>query len=217
MNGKTIIDLGAKEIARDDFDRTMFLDFTNEVRRAALQGEYIPRFLAKTNNVTLTDGAFDKATYRIKEIKIVEWQHTSGDGRTALGILYKIPSYEEAVGDRYRYYDFTATGEPVNYLEYGSTVNILPAPTDGAINIFGEIWPEDLTDSAGSIDVTTNEIGTALCWLAVADYFDFLEQPNDASLWRNKGLYEVNKWLKAQRRESMYKGGMGFRNPWGNL
>lgn len=53
-------------------------------------------------------------------------------------------------------------------------------PTVGVINIYGEWYPEDLSNSEDSEDGLSKEIGDIIVYAACAEYFDFLMEPEKA-------------------------------------
>ena len=217
MTGKDILDTCVLLIARTDVNRTLLLQFVNEARRTILIDKEIKRFYTKLSNVSHTDGLIDGSAINLKHAKIVEYQTTDA-GETKLATLVKIPSYKEAIGDGYRYYDFTKIGTPANYLEIGTDIQILPVPDTGTINIYGEFWPADLTDSALSSDITTTEIPFALVYFGTAMYLmDFLEEAERGQTCLIKGQGIIDKYIKMQKRETSYKGNLTYRDPFGNL
>jgi hypothetical protein len=97
--------------------------------------------------------------------------------------LFPLNTIQEAF-EIYRNVD--AIGEPMYYVVMQGGLKIIPAPPIGVINIFGEWYPEDLTNSDDSEDGLSKEIGDIIVYAASAEYFDFLTEPEKANLWREK-------------------------------
>ncbi len=191
MNGKEMLDKAARIIARQDVDRDLMLMFMNIARRAVLRDRDIPRFYARLNDVPVVGGIINTVPLNLKSAKTVE--HVL-DGRVLS--LEKIATYDSA---RRKYPVFSQAGIPHDYLEMGTEIYILPAPASGAISIMGEVWPNDLADSANSADITTIEIPEAWIYLAAAEYLDFFDETEKGNYWRQKGTVLIEQYITQQK------------------
>lgn len=202
MNAKEMLDTAEKIIARQDVDRALLLFFLNTARKAVMRDHDIPRFYSYLVNVPVTSGIvelflpvssgiIDTVSLRLKSVKVVE--HDKGASKT---VLTKFENYAAA---RQYYPDFTQTGDAQYYLELGTKIYILPVPTTGIINILGEVWPDDLIDDISSSDITTTEIPEAFIYLAVAEYFDYFDEADRGSYWRQKGSVLLQQYVTEQQ------------------
>lgn len=192
MNGKEILDRASNIIRRQDLDRSLLLFFINSVRRGIFRNKQVKRFFDYKENITCLNGVIDMAAYSIKSPRTVEYVVTADDGTVTKKYLARLMSYQQAM-DIFGSLD--AVGIPQAYLEMGTTMRILNAPATGQINIFGEFWPADLTDSNSSSDIITAEIPEALVYLGVAEYLDMLGEADKAMYWRNKGSALVDVYM----------------------
>lgn len=193
MNAKEILDNAANIIRRQDMDRDLLLFFINTVRRTVFRDKPVRRFYAYRQNLTTVNGVIDMSAMKIKNARVVEWVNTNPGGIITKAYLQRLLSYKQAMD---MYGSLSATGTPKAFLEMGTTLQVLPVPTDGEINIYGEFWPDDLTDSIASSDITTIEIPEALVYMGAAEYFDMLGEADIAQYWRQKGLVIVDAYLK---------------------
>lgn len=214
MNGKEILDHAANIVRRQDLDRGLLLLFINTARRVLLRDRPVKRFFAYRENVAMIDGVIDGSANRLKSVRVVEWQRENGDGSTTRAYLAKLFSYKQAME---LFGSLTATGEPQAFLEMGTSINILPVPLigSGQINIYGEFWPEDLTDSTASADVTSAEIPEALVYLGAAEYLDMLGEAEKGQYWRQKGLTMVESYLAQLQRGDFDQYDTWKRRPFG--
>jgi len=191
MNAQDIINQAINIIKRQDVtgdNRALLLFFINTVRRAVLRDRKIPRFFAYHENVPHNLGVIDMTAQYIKAPHVVEWEYSST--RTKLSEVY---SHKDAADI---YGDLSTTGNPTGFLRMGASLYILPVPTTGQINIYGEFWPADLTDSVSSSDITTVEIPEVLVYLGAAEYLDMLGETDKAQYWRQKGMTIIDQYVK---------------------
>ncbi|MBP2651366.1 MAG: hypothetical protein H6Q74_2191 [Firmicutes bacterium] len=191
MDAAAMLDKAALITARQDVtgdNRELLLLFMNAARRAVLR-EYVIRKFFAYRTVSYTAGVIDGAGERIKAVRAVEYLDIN-DNLTA---LTRLKSLEEARKLGFR--DFAETGSPKYYLEISANFQLIPVPTSGTVKIYGEFWPEDLTDSSSASDVTTVELPEAFIYLAAAEYFDYFDEAAKGELWRKKGLYIVERYL----------------------
>lgn len=191
MNGKEMLDKAARIIARQDVDRDLMLMFMNIARKAILRDRDIPRFYARLNDVPVVGGIINTVPLNLKSAKTVE--HSSG-GKVIP--LEKIATYD---GARRKYPVFSQSGTPQHYLEMGTEIYVLPVPTSGTISIVGEVWPNDLTDSTTSSDITTIEIPEAWIYLAAAEYLDYFDENDKGNYWRQKGTVLIEQYITQQK------------------
>lgn len=191
MNAKEMLDKAEKIIARQDVDRALLLFFLNTARKAVIRNFYIPKFVQYLTGVPFANGIVDTASLNLKAVQMVEY-----DDGTNKFPLKKFMNYAEA---REQYPDFNTKGTPENYLEIGTKIYILPVPDKGTINLLAEVWPSDLTDDASSSDITTVEIPEAFIYLAVAEYFDYFDEADRGSYWRQKGSVLLQQYVTEQQ------------------
>lgn len=192
MNGKEILDQAANIIRRQDLDRGLLLFFVNTARRAVLRDKKVKRFYQYRTGVPHVSGVIDMEGQKIKNARKVEWRYEDA-GTTRRVFLSQVYSYQQAIDI---YGELTVTGSPTGYLEMGTSLFILPAPTTGQINIYGEFWPDELADSAGSSDITTTELPEAWVYLGAAEYLDMLGEADKGQYWRRKGMALVEQYAR---------------------
>ena len=204
MTGKDILDRCSNIIHRQDLDRTQLLFFINTTRRTIFRNYHNFKFDQYRKNVTCTNGLISLTD--LKTPRVVEYQDTS------IIQLKRVPTYERVL-------ELTPTlesiGNPAYYYINGTNVQILPAPTTGQINIMGEFWPADLTDSTDCTDITTVEIPEILIYLGTAEYIDMLGE--DGSKWREKASSMFSEYLKDLKRQQTEGINLMERDPLGNL
>lgn len=211
MNSKQILDLAANIIRRQDLDRSLLLFFVNTARRVMLRDKAVKRFNEYRTSVDVVDGVIDMERLGLKTARVVEWAVTNG-GTTTKTYLARLMSYQQAMQV---YGTLTPTGNPQAFLELGTSIWILPAPTAGEVNIYGEFWPSDLADSADSSDITTTEMPETLIYLAAAEYLDMLGEADKASYWRQKGLVAVDNYTKQLNKQDYDAYDVWKRRPFG--
>lgn len=195
MDARTLLDMAARIIARQDVDRQLLLFFVNSVRRAILRDKDIAGFYRCLTNAAHAAGVIDLAAHGVKAVKTVEY-----DNGMSKKALVKLDNYEQA---RRRYPDFGVTGEPRHYFELGERLHILPVPATGQINLLAELWPADLADSPTSADITTAVLPEAWIYLGAAEYLDYHDEPEKGQYWRQKGMAVVDQYLKELSRQYM--------------
>jgi hypothetical protein len=212
-NAKEILDQAAKIIARQDIDRSLLLFFVNTARRGILRDKEIRRFRRLIEDVDHVDGVIDLAAYKVKKILIVEWVGAAVDGTTVKRYLVPTFTYRVAMEN---FGSLEDVGTPQAYLEMGTSLYVLPVPSDGGqINIFGEFWPSDLTDAIGSTDIMTVEIPDALTYLGAGEYFDMLGEADKAGYWRNKGIALIDQYVKQLQKADFDVADLWKRRPFG--
>ena len=103
------------------------------------------------------------------------------------------------------------------YIVMQGGLKIIPAPPIGVINVFGEWYPEDLTNDAKSEDGLSKEIGDVVVYCACAEYFDFLNETDKANLWRTKGQMLLEEYISEIKRQMTDDRPLFARDPFGNL
>lgn len=206
------MDHAANILRRQDLDRNLLLLFINTARRAILRDKPVRRFFAYRQNLPVVSGLIDAGASRIKNAHVVEWFKDNGDGTTVKVYLAKLFSYRQAME---LFGSLTGIGEPQAFLEMGADIRVLPAPSTGQINVYGEFWPEDLLDSPASSDVTTVEMPEALVYLGAAEYFDLLSEAQKGQYWRQKGLAIVESYLAQMQKMEFEHYDVWKRRPFG--
>ena len=145
------------------------------------------------------------------DIKDNEYNGIQGDRKKK---LFPLNTIQEA----YEFIDnVDAMGEPMYYVVMQGGMKIIPAPPIGVINIFGEWYPEDLTNSEDSEDGLSKDIGDIIVYAACAEYFDFLEETEKANLWRTKGQVMLEGYIQEIKRQMTDDRNLFERDPFGNL
>jgi hypothetical protein len=138
----------------------------------------------------MTDGVIDMVAQRIKSVRLAEY-----DDGAAVTRLKAVFSRQDAI-DIYK--SFAVAGKPTGYMVEGTSIFILPVPATGTVNVAGEFWPADLTDSAASSDITTIELGDAWAYMGAALYLEAKGEPEKAKTWSEKGLAAVDFYVAQQ-------------------
>ena len=222
MNGKEIVTMCAAIIKRQDLNEDLLLNFINQQRRYILRSVYLYRIQKWVTDLEPEDGFV--RTKGLKQARYVEWNpdpennvdidfSTNGtDGRKKK--LFPLNTIQEA----FEIYDnVDALGEPMYYIVMEGGLKIIPAPPVGVINIFGEWYPEDLTNSEQSEDGLSKEIGDVITYAACSEYFDFLEEPEKAKVWRAKGQDMLKQYVSETKRQMTDDRNLFARDPFGNL
>ena len=115
------------------------------------------------------------------------------------------------------YHNVDVIGEPRYYVVEHGGLRIIPMPSVGVINIYGEWYPEDLTNSASSEDGLSKEIADIIIYCACGEYFDFLNEPEKANLWRTKGQMLLEEYIREIKRQMTDDRPLFRRDPFGNL
>ena len=222
MNGKQIYDMCAAIIKRQDLNKDLLLQFINQQRRYILRKTYLYRIQKWEIGLEPEDGFV--VTKGLKQARYVEWNpdpednveidiKTNGIGERKKK-LFPLNTIQEA----FEIYDnVDAIGEPMYYIVMEGGLKIVPTPPVGVINVFGEWYPQDLSDSEKSEDGLSKEIGDVIVYYACAEYFDFLTETDKANLWRTKGQMMLEEYLKEIKRQQTDDRPLFARDPFGNL
>ena len=222
MNGKEIVTMCAAIIKRQDLNEDLLLQFINQQRRYILRATYLYRIQKWEIGLEPEDGFV--RTKGLKQARYVEWNpkpednvvldiDTNGIGERKKK-LFPLNTIQEA----FEIYDnVDAIGEPMYYIVMQGGLKIIPAPPIGVINVFGEWYPEDLTNDAKSEDGLSKEIGDVVVYCACAEYFDFLNETDKANLWRTKGQMLLEEYISEIKRQMTDDRPLFARDPFGNL
>lgn len=222
MNGKEIVTMCAAIIKRQDLNEDLLLQFINQQRRFILRNKYLYRIQQWRIGLEPEDGFV--RTKGLKQARYVEWNpkpednvildiETNGIGERKKK-LFPLNTIQEA----FEIYDnVDAIGEPMYYIVMQGGLKIIPAPPIGVINVFGEWYPEDLTNDEKSEDGLSKEIGDVVVYCACAEYFDFLNETDKANLWRTKGQMLLEGYISEIKRQMTDDRPLFSRDPFGNL
>ena len=222
MNGKEIVTMCAAIIKRQDLNEDLLLQFINQQRRFILRNKYLYRIQQWRIGLEPEDGFV--RTKGLKQARYVEWNpkpednvildiETNGIGERKKK-LFPLNTIQEA----FEIYDnVDAIGEPMYYIVMQGGLKIIPAPPIGVINVFGEGYPEDLTNDEKSEDGLSKEIGDVVVYCACAEYFDFLNETDKANLWRTKGQMLLEGYISEIKRQMTDDRPLFARDPFGNL
>ena len=222
MNGKEIVTMCAAIIKRQDLNEDLLLQFINQQRRFILRNKYLYRIQQWRIGLEPEDGFV--RTKGLKQARYVEWNpkpednvildiETNGIGERKKK-LFPLNTIQEA----FEIYDnVDAIGEPMYYIVMQGGLKIIPAPPIGVINVFGEWYPEDLTNDEKSEDGLSKEIGDVVVYCACAEYFDFLNETDKANLWRTKGQMLLEEYIREIKRQMTDDRPLFSRDPFGNL
>ena len=222
MNGKEIVTMCAAIIKRQDLNEDLLLQFINQQRRFILRNKYLYRIQQWRIGLEPEDGFV--RTKGLKQARYVEWNPKPEDN-VILDIetngiderkkkLFPLNTIQEA----FEIYDnVDAIGEPMYYIVMQGGLKIIPAPPIGVINVFGEWYPEDLTNDSKSEDGLSKEIGDVVVYCACAEYFDFLNETDKANLWRTKGQMLLEEYIREIKRQMTDDRPLFSRDPFGNL
>ena len=222
MNGKEIVTMCAAIIKRQDLNEDILLQFINQQRRFILRNKYLYRIQQWRIGLEPEDGFV--RTKGLKQARYVEWNPKPEDN-VILDIetngiderkkkLFPLNTIQEA----FEIYDnVDAIGEPMYYIVMQCGLKIIPAPPIGVINVFGEWYPEDLTNDEKSEDGLSKEIGDVVVYCACAEYFDFLNETDKANLWRTKGQMLLEEYIREIKRQMTDDRPLFSRDPFGNL
>lgn len=231
MTGNEIINMCSAIIKRQDLNRDLLLMFINQQRRFILRSNYLYKIQRWITNFEPEDGFVN--TQGMKQVRYVEWNpdpednveidfNTNPNGQNGIASgrkkkLLRLNTIQEA----FEFIDnVDAIGEPAYYVVMQDGLKIIPAPTVGVINIFGEWYPPDLVDTEASLgqdDKLNKEISDVIIFNACAEYFDFLEEYEKAQLWRNKGQAQLEAYLVEIKRQMTDDRDLMERDPFGNL
>jgi len=215
MTGNEIIAMCDKIIKRQDLDKDLLLMFINEQRKMVIRSTYLYKLLSWKRNFEPEDG-FVKLD-NIKQVRYVEWTPDEQDNvsyeSTRKKKLFRLNTIQEA----YEIYDdVDAIGEPLHYVVMQGGMKVIPAPSIGVINIFGEWYPPDIK-ADDTEDVLAKELSDAIIYLGCAEYFDFLAETDKATYWRTKGVQMMSAYLTEIKRQLTDDRDLFARDPFGNL
>ncbi len=225
MTGKEIVTMCSNIIKRQDLNVPLLLQFINQERQASLRENYLYRIQKWERNLEPEDGFV--RTPRLKQARYVEWQpdpfeeypwvtETHGTINTSIPKKKKLIPLN-TMQEVYRLYNNTdVIGEPRFYVVIQGGLQIVPMPTVGTINIYGEWYPDDIKNDDKE-DSLTKEISDIIVYNACAEYFDFLMEPEKAQLWRQKAAIRQEKYNKEIKRQMTDDKEMFARDPFGNL
>ena len=228
MNGKEIVTMCAAIIKRQDLNEDLLLQFINQQRRHILRATYLYRIQKWEIGLEPEDGFV--RTKGLKQARYVEWNPDPEDN-VAIDFYAEPDKYNGVTGKRKKklfplntiqeafeiYDNVDVIGEPMYYIVMQGGLKIIPAPPIGLINIFGEWYPEDLSNSEDSEDGLSKEIADIIIYMACAEYFDFLMEAEKANLWRTKGQMLLEEYLREIKRQQTDDRPLFARDPFGNL
>ena len=233
MNGNQIIEMCSAIIKRQDLDEDLLLRFINQQRRFILRSTYLYRIQKWVTNLEPEDGFV--RTKSLKQARYVEWNPDPEDN---VQIDFNADNYKQngiqgnrkkklfplnTIQEAFEIYDnVDAIGEPMYYIVMQGGLKIIPAPTVGVINVFGEWYPEDYykednTTNLNEEDGLSKEIADIIVYAASAEYFDFLMEPDKANLWRQKAMNLLQAYLFEIKRQMTDDRPLFARDPFGNL
>lgn len=212
--------------------------FVNQQRKFILRSNYLYKVQKWITGFEPEDGfvTTDLPTTSLKQARYVEWNpdpddnvaidfnthpnYANGvkDGRSKK--LLRLNTIQEAF-DVVENVD--AAGEPQYYIVMSGGIKVIPAPTVGVINIFGEWYPVDYYDNGNNDnnlsyeDILDKELGDIIVYNSCAEYFDFLEEYEKAQMWRNKGKVLLDEYLKEIKKQMTDDRYLMERDPFGNL
>jgi len=206
MDATTILDNAAILVARQDINRDFLLLQLNAARHNIATKYRIRRFLT-SEVLPCLNGIVDATG--LKQALAVEFIDTD----KAVYSLSRLASYADK---RTAFPDPTITGTPTSYFEDSTNILILPIPTGGMINIYGEFWPEDLDDSVSSGDIMTQDIPYALIYFTAAQYLSMLNDPGqNVQQYLQIAQNQLDNYMLLDRKQQLY--GVGFSSdPFGN-
>lgn len=231
MTGQQMINLCTNIIKRQDINTDLLLSFINQQRRIVLRQNYLYKIQKWVTGLDPVNGFVELDT--LKQARYVEWNPDEDDNTptnpttnpTAQnGItsnrrkkLFPLSNMQEA----FEFIDnVDAEGEPQYYVVLQGGLKIIPAPTKGVINVFGEWYPEDFENTPTSLakkDAIAKELSDIISYYACGEYFDFLNEPEKAELWRQKGNAQLLVYKAEIKRQITDDREMFARDPFGNL
>ena len=237
MTGKEILKMCSAIIKRQDLSRDLLLMFINQQRKLVLRSNYLYKIQKWVTGLEPEDGFVNTNNSSVGELKQARYVEWNPDPEDNVAIDFsEHPYYENGIEksgrkkklrrlntiqEAFEFIDnVDAAGEPQYYIVMQDGLKIIPAPTVGVINIFGEWYPPDLVDTKESLeqdDKLNKEISDVIIFNACAEYFDFLEEYEKANLWRNKGALQLQEYLKEIKRQMTDDRNLMDRDPFGNL
>lgn len=225
MTGHEIVEMCSNIIKRQDLNESLLLRFINQQRQVALRSTYLYRIQEWRRNLEPEDGFV--RTPRLKQARYVEWQPDPFEeypfvASTEGTISPSSPKKKKlmpmnTMQEVYRLYKNTdVIGEPRYYVVVQGGLQIVPMPTVGVINIYGEWYPEDIAND-DTEDSLSKEISDIIVYAACAEYFDFLAESEKANLWRTKAQVMLEQYIKEIKRQMTDDRPLFVRDPFGNL
>ena len=206
MKGKDIVTMCAAIIKRQDLNTDLLLHYINEQRRTVLRENYLYRIQEWRKNLQIQDGFV--RTQSLKQARYVEY--VKQDKKIKLRPLGSMQDVYDIYGDT------EIKGEPIYYIVLQGGLQIVPKPTDGVVDIYGEWYPPDVAND-NTEDTLSKEISDITIYLACAEYFDFLVEPEKAEVWRAKAQIKLDKYIKEIKRQMTDDVNLFNRDPFGNL
>jgi hypothetical protein len=196
----------SKIIKRQDIDTDLLLQFINQQRRAVFRSTYLYKLDKWIKNIEPEDGYVEVPN--LKQARYVEY---SLDNKRKK--LFRLNTYGEVM----EIYDsMDEMGEPQYYLVLSGQLRLVPIPIEGLVNVFGEFYPDDITNS-NTEDVLSKEISDAIVYLGCAEYFDMLGETDTANFWRSKGQSMLAAYMTEIKRQMTDDTELLARDPFGNL
>lgn len=215
MTGEQIVKMCNRIIKRQDLDTDLLLMLINQQRKIVFRSTYLYKIQSWKRNIEPEDGFCTLPT--LKQARYVEWTPDTQDNLDFTSTRKKKLFRLNTINEAYEVYDdVDIIGEPLHYVVMQNGIKVIPAPTVGVVNIFGEWYPEDIKNDNAE-DPLTREVSDAIIYLACAEYFDFLAEPDKATLWRNKGTELIKAYLLEIKRQMTDDKEMYARDPFGNL
>lgn len=214
MTGAEIVTMCSAIIKRQDLNVDLLLHFINTQRRTVLRENYLYRIQEWRRNLEPEDGFL--RTPRLKQARFVEYDPEPHDNIAVSSSKKRKLFPLNTLQDAYDIYsNVDVAGIPMYYIVMQGGLKIIPMPTVGVINIYGEWYPEDVAND-DTEDPLTKEISDITIYLACAEYFDFLEETDKAQLWRSKAIAMLDKYNKEIKRQMTDDRELFARDPFGN-
>ena len=214
MTGSELVTMCSKIIKRQDLDTDLLLMFLNQQRRVVFRSSYLYKLDKWVRNLEPEDGFVSISN--LKQARYVEYIPQEDNGELVSTIrkkLFRLNTMQEV----YEIYDNAdVVGEPVHYIVVNGGLRVIPAPSIGVIDIFGEFVPEDMGNDSTE-DILSKELPDAICYLGCAEYFDYLGETDKGALWRAKAGVMLKAYLSEIKRQMTDGKDMCARDPFGNL
>ena len=214
MTGREIVNMCSAIIKRQDLNVDLLLYYINTQRRTVLRENYLYRIQEWRRNLEPEDGFL--RTPSLKQARYVEYDPDPQDNIAISSShkkkLYPLNTLQEAY-DIYTNVD--VAGIPMYYIVVQGGLKIIPMPTVGVINVYGEWYPPDIAND-DTEDSLSKEISDIIIYLACAEYFDFLSEPEKANLWRTKATVMLERYIKEIKRQMTDDRELFARDPFGN-
>ena len=214
MTGQQIVNMCAAIIKRQDLNIDLLLMFINQMRRTVLRENYLYRIQEWRRNLEPEDGFL--RTPSLKQARFVEYDPSPQDNIAASSVKRRKLFPLNTLQDAYDIYDnVDVAGVPMYYIVMQGGLKIIPMPTVGVINVYGEWYPPDIANDSTE-DPLSKEISDITIYLACAEYFDFLDETDKANLWRTKAQVMLEKYNKEIKRQMTDDRDLFARDPFGN-